>query len=168
MRVLACEAVEAALLERQPDPDGAVAAHLDRCAACADLAEALCAVEPLAVLPGPTPPPALVERTLAAAVGEVRIVARARRRTVLVAGLKAAAVFLASLPLLAGFQAAVALVGGDLVREALPPGAVLYVELVWALFVLAALSAVGFTLTLVAGAAGRPPRREALLEVPHG
>lgn len=158
MRVLSCEAVEVALLDRAPDVDGAVAVHLARCEACADFAGALASLEPLARSAGPVPPPGLVERTALAAAAEARGLAAERRRAVRRAGLKAALVFLGSLPFLAAFQAAVVLAGREVLPRLLPEGALLYVEVVWALYVLAALSAVTFTLTLVAGAAARPPR----------
>lgn len=169
MRVLSCEAVEAALFRRDgADDEGAVAAHLAGCEACADLSAALAALEPLARSPRPAPSPALVERTAVTAAAEARTLAGERRRAVRRAGFKAAGAFLASLPFLVAFQAVLVLVGREVLPAVLPPGALLYVEVVWALYVLAALSAVTFTLTLVAGAAARPPRHEAFLEARHG
>lgn len=168
MRALSCEAVEAALLSREPDADGAIAAHLGRCDACADLDDALRALEPLARAPRPTPPSGLVERTAVAAASEARALAAGRRRAVRRAGLKAALAFLASLPFLAAFQAGLFWLGSEILPGRLPEGALLYVEVVWALYVLAALSLVTFTLTLVAGAAARPPRSDAVLEARHG
>lgn len=163
MRALSCEAVEAALLERTPDVDGALAAHRDGCDACADFAGALAVLEGLAGSAGPVPSPDLVERTTRVAVAEARDLRAERRRAVRRAGLKAALAFLVSLPFLAVFQGAVVFAGRELLPRILPEGALLYVEILWALYVLAALSAVTFTLTLVAGAAARPPRPDALV-----
>jgi hypothetical protein len=167
MRVLSCEEVETALLAGgRADDDGALAAHLAGCPSCADFEAALRALAPLAASPRPSA--ALVERTAAAAGRETRELAIARRRAVRRAGLQAALAFLASAPFLVAFQVAVVLFGRQVLPGLLPHGALLYVEVVWGLFVLAALSAVAFTLTLVAGAAARPPRADALLEARHG
>jgi predicted anti-sigma-YlaC factor YlaD len=168
MRALSCEAVETALLEGSGPPDADVAAHLDHCRSCAELFHAVRELAPVVGAPAPVPSPALVERTFAAAAAESRALALQRRRAVFRAGVKAALVFLASLPLLAVFQAGVVAAGRFVLPEVLPVGAMLYVEVVWGLFVLAALSALAFTLTLVVGAAARPPRRTGILEVGHG
>jgi predicted anti-sigma-YlaC factor YlaD len=168
MRALSCEAVETALLERPGVDDPDVAAHLDHCPSCAELSRALRELAPVAAAPAPVPSPVLVERTVAAAAAEARALARNRRRAVVRAAAKAALVFLVSLPLLAAFQAGVVAVGRSVLPEILPEGALLYVEVVWGLFVLAALSALAFTLTLVVGAAARPPRPMGIPEVGHG
>lgn len=167
MKALSCEAAEALLLERRPLDDD-LAAHLERCPSCGELHAALEELSAELASAELAPAPALVERTFAAAAAESRALSRERRRAVRRAGAKAALVFVATLPLLAGFHAGVAILGRRLLPELLPAGALLYVEVVWGLFVLAALSALAFTLTLIAGAAARPPRPEGILEVRHG
>lgn len=172
-RPISCLEAEELLFERSPaeveraaagQAEPELCAHLGSCESCAALASDLSALTPLAQLPTFSPTPALVEATLALAGAEARQLAAARRSAAVRAGLKAAGAFLVCLPLIAGFNAGVAYLGSAYLPDLLPEGALLYLGGVFGLGVLAALSALVFLLTLIAGAATRPPREDLLLE----
>ena len=158
-RLFALEPAEAAAAaEGQGEPE--LAGHLGRCEACHALAADLSLLAPLGDAPRISPAPAIVEQAFLKAAAEAAALAAARRAAALVAGAKAALAFVLCLPLIGGFNAGLAALGVRYLPAFLPEGALFYVGGVFGALVLAGLSAVAFLLTLVAGAAGRPPRDE--------
>jgi hypothetical protein len=136
----------------------AVQAHLAGCASCRALAEDLAL---LAAAPPVEAPPALCERTIAAAGAELRAVRREARRAVRRAALRIALITAICLPLSLAWAVTVWRFGAAWLAPLLPDLVLSLVGGAFALACLAALSALAFTLTLIAGAAARPPRAAA-------
>jgi len=154
-RLLEGTPAEAAALLREAGPGD----HLALCAACARLAADVAA---LASLREVEPPPQVVEAALSRAGAELRALQREARRSARWAALQVAAVAVVCLPLSVAWMAAILRGGALLLAPLLPAALTSYMGLLFFSFSLAALSALAFILTLLAGAAARPPR---LLEV---
>ncbi|WP_373046455.1 hypothetical protein [Vulgatibacter sp.] len=154
-RLLGCTAADVA----RTCEEEAIAAHLAACATCRTLAADLSTLASLPPLPGVRAE--VVARTLAAAGAELRRVAAEGRRTVRRAAMQIAAIAAVCLPLSAAWIAAVWKLGSSWLAPVLPTPIAAAFGVGFGLFCLAALSALAFTLTLLAGAAARPPRAAA-------
>lgn len=163
LRTIDCLRAEEAILGGSPagaaallrEETGPLRAHLDGCAACRALATDLAA---LAVVPPVEAPPELCARTLAAASAELVRLRRDARRAVVLAGVRIALVAAVCLPLPLAWALSVWRFGAVWLAPVLPQPLLSVLGGAFALACLAALSAVAFTLTLIAGAAARPPR----------
>ncbi len=141
-----------ALLEGGSSP---VHAHLGACASCRTLASDLAL---LAVAEPVRAPAAVCERAFGAASAELRAVRREARRAVRRAALRIALITVVFLPVSLAWAITIWRYGAQWLGPLLPDPALSLVGGAFALFCLAALSALAFTLTLIAGAAAHPPR----------
>jgi len=166
LRTIDCLNAEEAILGSSPAEaaamlrgGGELRAHLDACAACRTLARDLAA---LGSVPPPVEPPADVcARAIAGAAIELRRVRREARRAVLRAAMRVALVAAIGVPLPLAWAVSVWRYGAVWLAPLLPQPLLVFLGGAFALACLAGLSALAFTLTLIAGAAARPPRAPA-------
>lgn len=167
LRPVECVIAEEELLGRTPrevaallgSAEGPLARHLAVCPSCAVLARdmaALASLEPVRA------PAEVVEAALAAAIGEQRRIRLAERRASRRMVLRAFAVTLFSLPLCLLSAALIWQLASSLLGGLLSSSLVALVGGFYAVGVLAALSALAFTLTLLVGAAARMPHPPSL------
>lgn len=166
-----CAEVEDRLLEKGPgeaaallaSTDDPARAHLSTCGSCAGLAADLAA---LAAIPAVEAPEAVVEAALARAGAELAAVQLERRRVARRKALWVAAAELICLPLCVGWALLLWHLAATWIAPLLPQSVVVVLGAGLGFSWLVALSALVFTLTLLAGAGSlRPAGRPGWIEV---
>lgn len=164
LRAADCVEVEERLLDGSPADAAALLAaasdparlHLDGCDSCRTLAQDLAA---LATLPPVRAPQATVDAALRAAGAELRAIHGAARSGARRTALRVAATSFLSLPLCAAWALLLWQLGAQWIAPLLPQPLAVALGAGFGFGFLAALSALAFTLTLLAGAVARPPER---------
>jgi hypothetical protein len=150
----------AALLAAADDP---AAAHLVSCEACAALAADLAVI---GELPAVRAPQAVVDAALRAARAELRAIRLAARRRGRRLAVRVALAALVCLPISAAWAALLWRIGASWIAPLLPQPFAVALGAGFSLSFLTALSALAFTLTLLAGSATRPAEQmHAFVEV---